>query len=215
MITPEQLKETMERCQALRRYLDIDSKKIEVEEEELRTHVADFWEDREKAEAQMRKIKELHFWIDSYQELEKQVEELQLAFDFIKEELVTEEEVDAQYAAVMKALEKLELRNMLRREEDKLGVVLKINSGAGGTESQDWAQMRLYLRYAERHGYKTSIAQLLEGDDAGIKSVTINIEGDCIRQPPSIFSICPRFSKSISKLPKDRTSRQYVGTFTL
>ncbi len=180
MITPEQLKETMERCQALRRYLDIDSKKIEVEEEELRTHVADFWEDREKAEAQMRKIKELHFWIDSYQELEKQVEELQLAFDFIKEELVTEEEVDAQYAAVMKALEKLELRNMLRREEDKLGVVLKINSGAGGTESQDWAQMlmRLYLRYAERHGYKTSIAQLLEGDDAGIKSVTINIEGD-------------------------------------
>ncbi|MDE7096565.1 MAG: peptide chain release factor 2, partial [Muribaculaceae bacterium] len=84
------------------------------------------------------------------------------------------------YAVVAKDIESLELRNMLRREEDKLGVVLKINSGAGGTESQDWAQMlmRLYLRYAERHGYKTSIAQLLEGDDAGIKSVTINIEGD-------------------------------------
>ena len=179
MITPEQLKETMERCQALRRYLDIDSKKIEVEEEELRTHVADFWEDREKAEAQMRKIKELHFWIDSYQELEKQVEELQLAFDFIKEELVTEEEVDAQYAAVMKALEKLELRNMLRREEDKLGVVLKINSGAGGTESQDWAQMlmRMYLRWCEAKGYKTSIANMLEGDEAGIKSVTIEVDG--------------------------------------
>ncbi|MDE5813435.1 MAG: peptide chain release factor 2, partial [Muribaculaceae bacterium] len=89
-------------------------------------------------------------------------------------------EVDGQYAIVAKDIEALELRNMLRREEDKLGVVLKINSGAGGTESQDWAQMlmRLYLRYAERHGYKTSIAQLLEGDDAGIKSVTINIEGD-------------------------------------
>ena len=180
MITQEQLKEAAERQGALKRYLDIDSKKIEVEEEELRTHVADFWEDREKAEAQMRKIKELHFWIDSYTELEKQVEELQLAFDFIKEELVTEEEVDAQYERVMDSLEKLELRNMLPREEDKLGVVLKINSGAGGTESQDWAQMlmRLYLRYAEKHGYKTSIAQLLEGDDAGIKSVTINIEGD-------------------------------------
>ena len=118
MITQEQLKEVVERCQALNHYLDIDSKKIEVEEEELRTHVADFWEDREKAEAQMRKIKELHFWIDSYTELEKQVEELQLAFDFIKEELVTEEEVDAQYAKVMDTLEKLELRNMLRREED-------------------------------------------------------------------------------------------------
>ncbi len=180
MITQEQLKEAEERTAALKRYLDIDSKKIEVEEEELRTHVADFWEDRTKAEAQMKKIKDLHFWIDAYEALEKQVEELRLAFDFVKEGLVTEEEVEAQYAAVAKDIESLELRNMLRREEDKLGVVLKINSGAGGTESQDWAQMlmRLYLRYAERHGYKTSIAQLLEGDDAGIKSVTINIEGD-------------------------------------
>ena len=107
------------------------------------------------------------------------MEELALAFDFVKEELVTEEEVDAQYAKVMETLERLELRNMLRREEDKLGVVLKINSGVSGTESQDWKMlMRLYLRYAEKHGYKTSIAQLLEGDDAGIKSVTINIEGD-------------------------------------
>ncbi len=180
MITQEQLKEAEERTAALKRYLDIDSKKIEVEEEELRTHVADFWEDRTKAEAQMKKIKDLHFWIDSYEALAKQVEELRLAFDFVKEGLVTEEEVDQQYEVVAKDIENLELRNMLRREEDKLGVVLKINSGAGGTESQDWAQMlmRLYLRYAERHGYKTSIAQLLEGDDAGIKSVTINIEGD-------------------------------------
>ncbi len=140
----------------------------------------DFWENREKAEAQMKKIKELRFWIEAYEALDKQVEELQLAFDFVKEGLVTEDEVDEQYAAVLKALEDLELRNMLRREEDKLGVVLKINSGAGGTEAQDWASMlmRLYLRYAERHGYKATIANLLEADDAGIKSVTINIEGD-------------------------------------
>ena len=130
----------------------------------------------------MRKIKELHFWIDNYTALEKQVEELQLAFDFVKDELITEEELDAQYATVIEATEKLELRNMLRREEDKLGVVLKINSGAGGTESQDWASMlmRLYLRWAEKHGYKTSIANLLEADDAGIKSATINIEGDYV-----------------------------------
>ncbi len=128
----------------------------------------------------MKKIKELRFWIEAYETLDKQVEELQLAFDFVKEGLVTEAEVDEQYAAVLKALEDLELRNMLRREEDKLGVVLKINSGAGGTEAQDWASMlmRLYLRYAERHGYKATIANLLEADDAGIKSVTINIEGD-------------------------------------
>ena len=130
----------------------------------------------------MRKIKELHFWIDNYTALEKQAEELQLAFDFVKDELISEEELDAQYATVIEATEKLELRNMLRREEDKLGVVLKINSGAGGTESQDWASMlmRLYLRWAEKHGYKTSIANLLEADDAGIKSATINIEGDYV-----------------------------------
>lgn len=148
----------------------------------MRTHVPDFWDDQKAAESQMRKIKELKFWIENYEALEKQVDELQLAFDFVKDELVTEEEVDAQYASVMEAIENLELRNMLRREEDKLGVVLKINSGAGGTESQDWASMlmRLYLRWAEKHGYKTSIAQLLEGDDAGIKSTTINIEGDYV-----------------------------------
>ncbi|MDD6778514.1 MAG: peptide chain release factor 2 [Bacteroidales bacterium] len=182
MITQDQLKETQEREDALRRYLDIDSKRIEVEEEELRTHVPDFWTDQKAAEAQMRKVKELHFWIDNYDEVRKMVEELALAFDFIKEDLVTEEEIDEQYARTIAKIESLELRNMLRLEEDKLGAVLRINSGAGGTESQDWAQMlmRMYLRYCERHGYKTTISQLLEGDDAGIKSVTIKIEGDFV-----------------------------------
>ena len=180
MITQEQLKETAERTEALRRYLDIDSKKIEVEEEELRTHVPDFWEHPKEAQAQMKKIKDLQAWIEGYAEVADAVDELSIAFEFVKDGDMEESELDALYASTIEKIERLELRNMLRREEDKLGVVLKINSGAGGTESQDWAQMlmRLYLRYAERHGYKTSIAQLLEGDDAGIKSVTINIEGD-------------------------------------
>ena len=142
----------------------------------------DFWSDQKAAEAQMRKVKELHYWIDNYDEVRKLVEELALAFDFIKEDLVTEEEIDDLYARPIGKIEQLELRNMLRLEEDKLGAVLRINSGAGGTESQDWAQMlmRMYLRYCERHGYKTTISQLLEGDDAGIKSVTIKIEGDFV-----------------------------------
>ncbi|MDD7603719.1 MAG: peptide chain release factor 2 [Candidatus Limisoma sp.] len=180
MITPDQLKETEERKLALRRYLDIDSKRVEVEEEELRTHVPDFWNDQKAAEKQMRKVKELHYWIDSYEEISKMVDELALAFDFVKEGLITEAEVDEMYANVTEAFEKVELRNMLRREEDKLGAVLKINSGAGGTESQDWAQMlmRMYLRWCENHKYKTSIVHLVEGDEAGIKSVTIQVEGD-------------------------------------
>lgn len=146
----------------------------------MRTHVPDFWEDRKAAEAQMRKVKMLHYWIDNYVEVENAVEELEIALEFFKEEGITEAELDEIYARTIDKIEKLELRNMLRQEEDKLGAVLKINSGAGGTEAQDWAEMlmRLYLRWCERHGYKTTISQLLEGDDAGIKSVTIKIEGD-------------------------------------
>jgi len=142
--------------------------------------VPDFWEHPKEAQAQMKKIKDLQAWITGYEEVEKAVDELRLACEFIKEDLVTEEEVDAQYADTMAKIEALELRNMLRREEDKMDVVLKINSGAGGTESQDWASMlmRMYLRWAERNGYKTSIANILDGEEAGIKSVTINIEGD-------------------------------------
>ena len=128
----------------------------------------------------MRKVKELHYWIDSYEDIEKMVNELKLGFDFVKEGLVTEQELDEMYQKTIERFEDVELRNMLRREEDKLGAVLKINSGAGGTESQDWAQMlmRMYLRWCEKHGYKTSIIHLVEGDEAGIKSVTIQVEGD-------------------------------------
>ena len=140
----------------------------------------DFWEHQKEAQAQMKKIKDLQAWIEGYKEVEAAVEELQNGWDFHKEELVTEEEIDELYAQAIVKIEALELRNMLRREEDKMGVVLKINSGAGGTESQYWASMlmRMYLRWAEKNGYKTSIANILEGDEAGIKSCTINIEGD-------------------------------------
>lgn len=146
----------------------------------MRTHVPDFWEDREAAEKQMKKVKELHYWIDSYEEIEKMVGELALGFDFVKEGLLSEAELDNMYLDILEAFDKIELRNMLRREEDKLGAVLKINSGAGGTESQDWASMlmRMYLRWCEDHKYKTSIVHLVEGDEAGIKSVTIQVEGD-------------------------------------
>lgn len=139
-----------------------------------------FWDDQKAAEKQMRKVKELHYWIDSYEDIEKMVNELKLGFDFVKEGLVTEQELDEMYQKTIERFEDVELRNMLRREEDKLGAVLKINSGAGGTESQDWAQMlmRMYLRWCEKHSYKTSIIHLAEGDEAGIKSVTIQVEGD-------------------------------------
>ena len=179
MITQEQLKALQERVSALHRYLDVDNKRVEVEEEELRTHVPDFWNDQKAAEAQMKKIKMLHFWIDSCDEMSKAVEEVATGFDFVKEGLIEESDVDALYAEAIDKVEKLELRNMLRRDEDRMDAIIKINSGAGGTESQDWAQMlmRMYLRWCERHGYKTSIEHMVDGDEAGIKSVTISAEG--------------------------------------
>ena len=179
MITSDQLKDVMERSEALHRYLEIDKKKIEFEEEDLRTQAPDFWDDPKRAEEQMKKVKTIQKWLDGYKEVRTHADELQLAFDFYKDEMVTEEEVDDDYAKAIKAIEDLELKNMLRQEEDPMDCILKVNSGAGGTESQDWASMlmRMYMRWAESHGYKCTISNIQEGDEAGIKSVTMEIEG--------------------------------------
>ena len=179
MITSDQLKDVLERADALKRYLNIDQKKVEFEEEQLRTQAPDFWEDPKRAEEQMKKVKTLERWIKGYAHVRQLADELQLAFDFHKDELVTEEEVDDDYSKAITAIEDLELKNMLRQKEDPMDCVMKINSGAGGTESQDWAQMlmRMYMRWAEAHGHKVTISNLQEGDEAGIKSVTMEIEG--------------------------------------
>ena len=179
MITQDQLKDVLERADKLKHYLKIDEKKMEYEEEDLRTQAPDFWEDQKRAEEQMKKVKSIKKWLDGYQEVRTAADELQLAFDFYKEEMVTEAEVDADYRKAIETIEALELKNMLRQKEDPMECVLKINSGAGGTEAQDWAQMlmRMYQRWAEAHDYKVSIANLQDGDEAGIKSVTMQIEG--------------------------------------
>ncbi len=179
MITSDQLKDVLERADALKRYLNIDQKKVEFEEEQLRTQAPDFWEDPKRAEEQMKKVKTLERWIKGYAHVRQLADELQLAVDFHKDELVTEEEVDDDYSKAITAIEDLELKNMLRQKEDPMDCVMKINSGAGGTESQDWAQMlmRMYMRWAEAHGHKVTISNLQEGDEAGIKSVTMEIEG--------------------------------------
>ncbi len=106
--------------------------------------------------------------------------EVEVLWDFFKEGEVEETEVDKAYGAAQKAIDDLELKKMLKNEEDKLGAILKIQAGAGGTESQDWAEMllRMYLRWAERHNYKVKQADYQPGDVAGIKSATLEIEGD-------------------------------------
>ena len=179
MITADQLKDVLDRTEALKRYLNIDDKLIQVEEEQLRTQAPGFWDDPKKAEIQMKKVKDLQSWIDGYKQVKALADELQLAMDFYKEELVTEQEVDDNYAKAIAAVESLELKNMLREEADEMDCVLKINSGAGGTESQDWASMlmRMYMRWGEENNYKVTVANLQDGDEAGIKQVTMEIEG--------------------------------------
>ena len=128
MITADQLKDVMDRADALHHYLNIDQKKVEFEEEQLRTQAPDFWEDPKHAQEQMKKVKGIQKWLDGYKTVRLYADELQLAFDFYKDEMVTEEEVDADYAKAIKAIEDLELKNMLRQKEDPMDCVLKINS---------------------------------------------------------------------------------------
>lgn len=128
----------------------------------------------------MRKVKDLRKWVEGYNEIKAASDELQLAFDFYRQDAVSEEEVDAAYAHVLALIEALEMKNMLSREEDMLGAVIKIVAGAGGTEAQDWAEMlfRMYQRWAERKGYSCEVTNYQEGDEAGIKTVTMQIEGE-------------------------------------
>ena len=128
----------------------------------------------------MRVIKGLKAWIDGYEEVKNLSDELELAFEFVKDKIITEEEVDKLYERTIRKLDDLELKNMLRQEEDQLGAVLKVNAGAGGTESQDWAAMlvRMYQRWCEDHNYKVTVTNWQDGDDAGVKTVTMQVEGD-------------------------------------
>lgn len=128
----------------------------------------------------MRKIKELKNWVTGYSGVKTAVEELQLAYDFYREEVATESEVDEAYRHALEQVETLEMKNMLSKEEDQFGAVIKIVAGAGGTEAQDWADMlfRMYQRWAERQNYKVEITNIQDGDEAGIKTVTMQIEGE-------------------------------------
>lgn len=129
---------------------------------------------------QLKKVSSIKQWVTAYTEIEKQLDDLQVIFDFAKEGEATEHEVDEQYRLTLGLIEELEMRNMLRSEGDRLGAIMKINSGAGGTESDDWASMlfRMYLRWGERNGYKTRILNVQDGDEAGISSAIIEFEGE-------------------------------------
>ena len=119
-------------------------------------------------------------WVEEYDAVGKEVEDLRLMPEFVKEGVVTEQELDEQYARAMHRIEELELRNMLRRDEDRMGAIMDINSGAGGTEALDWAGMllRMYTRGGEAHGYKVKVLDYQAGEEVGVKSCTLEFEGE-------------------------------------
>lgn len=144
------------------------------------TQVPGFWNNPKSAEMALRSIRDKKLWTDAYLSAFTGFEELMILWDFYLQGQATEEELNAPFSQTLHLIENLEFRNMLSGEEDKLSAIVQINSGAGGTESQDWAEMlmRMYIRYGERNRFKVKEVDFQEGDVAGIKSVTLEIEGD-------------------------------------
>ena len=128
----------------------------------------------------MKSIRVNKNWLTDFENVKTLIEELQVFYDFLKDGEISEEEVKLQYELSSQAIEKLEFKNMLSEEGDSLSAILQITAGAGGTESCDWASMlmRMYVMYAEKQGYKIKELNLQDGDVAGIKTVTLQIEGD-------------------------------------
>jgi peptide chain release factor 2 len=140
----------------------------------------EFWNDPKKAEVVMKEIKVHKNWVAKYETVEGVLEELEILFEFLKEGEASEEEVDAQYKASILAIEDLEFRSTLNKKEDELDCILEINSGAGGTEADDWSSMllRMYIMWAEKQGFKVSELNRVDGSVAGVKSVELEIKGD-------------------------------------
>ncbi len=180
MVNQEQFKEISARIAAIENYLKIREKRLQLNEEELKTQDPSFWDDPKKAESQMKAIRTLKFWIESYDKLKNALDDLEVLLDFIKEGEATEEEVDNAYSKLMAQVEEMELKNMLSSEEDTLSAVLQITAGAGGTESCDWASMlmRMYKMWGQKNGYKITELNFQEGDVAGVKTVTLEFEGE-------------------------------------
>lgn len=174
MISNEQIKELQQRVETLGRCISVDQKRAEVEEKTQKTLAPDFWDDPKEAEKFLKEIAGVKFWVSGYDKAASAVEDLNVLLE------LEDDDIDSAYDEALKEVEALELRNMLGEEGDNLGAVLTINSGAGGTESNDWSAMlmRMYIRWAERNGYKVTVTDELEGEDAGIKSVTMQVEGD-------------------------------------
>ncbi|WP_159948361.1 peptide chain release factor 2 [Polaribacter septentrionalilitoris] len=180
MITQDQLKDISTRIEKLKDYLEIDKKLIEISNEEEKTANPNFWNDPKKAEKVMKALRFKKKWVEDYNKAISFNEDLNVLYEFYKEEEIDEKEVEEQFEKTSSFLEDIEFKNMLSEEGDSLSATIQITAGAGGTESCDWAEMlfRMYTMWSEKQGFKLKTLNYQAGDTAGIKTVTVEIEGD-------------------------------------
>ena len=190
MTSKEQIASLTERLKALESCLDIPGKREQVAALQKKTESPDFWNDPKASEAFMKNLNGIKSWVTGFDKAYSGVEDVEVLYEFARESLaaLTEEgestpetmELDEAYSKALNDIEALEMRNMLGSEGDNLGAILTINSGAGGTEANDWSAMlmRMYLRWGERNGYRTAVTDLQDGDEVGVKSVTIEFDGE-------------------------------------
>jgi len=180
MVTIDQIKNIKHRIQELKGFLSISEKKSFIKEEELKTQASHFWDDPKAAETHLKAINKQKVWVTAFDELQKTFDDLSVLFDFYIEGDVQESEMNNHYQHCMNCLSDLEFKNMLSKEEDNLPAIMTINPGAGGTESQDWAEMlmRMYIMWGEKNKFKVKELDFQSGDAAGIKSVTLQFDGD-------------------------------------
>ena len=180
MISNDQLKDIEKRIEDLYRYLQIDRKKIEIANDDEKTASPEFWDNAKEAEVFLRQLRSKKKWVEAYDEINTKMEDMKVLVEFAKEDEESNQELDIAFPKILEKIEDLEFKNMLSNEGDELSAVLQITAGAGGTESCDWASMlmRMYMMWAEKQGYKLRELNFQEGDVAGIKTVTLEIDGE-------------------------------------
>ncbi|MEC5156845.1 peptide chain release factor 2 [Chryseobacterium sp. MP_3.2] len=180
MINTDQIKNTQSRIQDLYKFLQIEKKQIEISNDEEKTLSPEFWDQPKEAELFMKQLRSKKKWVNDYEEIFTRFEDIQVLQDFAKEDVDSEQELEVSFPVLIQKIEDLEFKNMLSNEGDELSAVLQITAGAGGTESCDWAEMlmRMYTMWSEKQGYKLRELNYQEGEVAGVKTVTLEIDGE-------------------------------------
>ena len=180
MVTQDQVKDFERRINELHDYLNIEEKRLDVQEDNLKSQDPGFWDDPKSAERVLKGMRGKKFWIDAYEEVKTDLEDLRVLIEFYEMGESDEAEIEKHYQESIEKLEELEFKNMLSAEEDSLNAVMQITAGAGGTESCDWANMlmRMYIMWGEKNGMKITELNYQSGDVAGVKTVTLEFDGE-------------------------------------